>query len=335
MLENHWYTISTSKEVNKKPKRFIIFSKAVVVFRIKNIAYCLEDRCLHRNVALSKGKICGDNLQCPYHGWQYDKNGHVDFIPSMGDQFKLNKSIKNYQCVEQDGYIWICIGENPVSKMPPKLPKINDKGFVTFTMKTHFFASTEQCLENFLDCPHAAYVHKFWFRTATNKKITAILRVLEDGVEAEYIDEPREKSLVSKLLLFGGNMKSHKDRFIAPATSRVDYVFDKSSRHYIITSNCTPINETETMVYTTITFKFWRISWLIKLFFKPLSQIIIRQDQLMLKNQYDNIKLKDKANFVLVKSDILLSYINAFRQSISTNSNPPKSGLEKQIEIYL
>jgi hypothetical protein len=46
----------------------------------------------------------------------------------------------------------------------------------------------------------------------------------------------------------------HTDRYIASATTGVDYIFS-NQRHYIITPSCTPITENETEVYTVITFQ--------------------------------------------------------------------------------
>ncbi len=81
----------------------------------------------------------------------------------------------------------------------------------------------------------------------------------------------------------------HTDRFIAPATSRVDYEFS-DGRYYIITSSCTPVGAHETQVYTVISFRFGRIGALVRLFFEPLSHVIIRQDTRMLRLQQANLR---------------------------------------------
>src|SRR5881396_70470 len=41
-------------------------------------AVALEDRCPHKNVALSIGRVQGDTLQCRYHGWRFDATGRSE-----------------------------------------------------------------------------------------------------------------------------------------------------------------------------------------------------------------------------------------------------------------
>lgn len=46
-----------------------------------------EDRCPHRGVALSLGRVEGDRLACAYHGWEYAAaDGRCVAIPAMPQQ---------------------------------------------------------------------------------------------------------------------------------------------------------------------------------------------------------------------------------------------------------
>jgi len=152
-----------------------------------------------------------------------------------------------------------------------------------------FDGSVESCLENFLDCPHATFVHNFWFRKLTARSLQATVTATDDGAVASYYDEPREGSVVWKFFSKSNSTMQHTDRFIAPSTTRVDYIFS-DKRHYVITSSCTPLSESKTCVYTVITFRFGRIGWFVRLFFEPLSRWIIHQDVNMVALQQDNIE---------------------------------------------
>lgn len=46
--------------------------------------HCVEDKCPHRSVPLSLGKVNGGTLECKYHGWRVKGDGSVCFIPSLG-----------------------------------------------------------------------------------------------------------------------------------------------------------------------------------------------------------------------------------------------------------
>src|SRR5439155_12277950 len=152
---------------------------------------------------------------------------------------------------ESDGYIWVHLGAGAPVVEPYRFPNCDERGSTTFRMKTRFAATVEHCLENFLDCPHTAYVHSGWFRTRDTAEPRAVTRVLDHEVEIEFQGEPINNSLAFRLFAPVGATLRHTDRFIMPNVSRVDYDFGPS-HHFIITSQCTPVSDDETEVYTVI-----------------------------------------------------------------------------------
>jgi phenylpropionate dioxygenase-like ring-hydroxylating dioxygenase large terminal subunit len=40
----------------------------------------MRDRCPHRSAKLSLGKIVNGNIQCRYHGFQYDREGDSESL---------------------------------------------------------------------------------------------------------------------------------------------------------------------------------------------------------------------------------------------------------------
>ncbi|MEA5581226.1 aromatic ring-hydroxylating dioxygenase subunit alpha [Nodularia harveyana UHCC-0300] len=337
----YWYIACPSSELKQKPVSAILASIPLVIFRTaSHQVAALENRCAHRHAPMSAGKVCQESIQCPYHGWEYDINGTVTRIPALPSDSKIpsNLNIKKYHCLEQDGYVWVCLAETPATSHPVKFPYLDTPGWTTFRMKTRFLAPVDTCLENFLDCPHATFVHRFWFRTPQAKPVKAIVQTLPDGAVAEYLEEPRESAVVWWLLSQNRAQMQHTDRFIAPATSRVDYIFS-DQRHYIITSACTPIGDRQTEVHTVITFRFPVIGWLIKLLFAPLSRFIIQQDVKMIKMQQANINRFPPTNYKFTPADLLLPYILKWRQSDKCNENsnspPPPAGIEHHIDIML
>ncbi len=337
MLESHWYIACRARELGQKPLGVTILQQPVVVFRTsEDTVVALEDRCVHRNAPLSQGRVCQAQLECPYHGWRYDMLGTVTAIPALPstDTIKTLHQVKRHLCLEQDGYVWVCLSEQPARERPMEFPYLAEKGWTSFHMKTRFRAAVESCLENFLDCPHATHVHRFWFRTPRAKAVKAMVKSLPDGAVAEYFEEPRENALVWWLLTRPKSQMKHTDRFIAPATSRVDYVFD-DRRHYIITSSCTPINDRETEVYTVISFKVQPIGWFIRLFFEPLSRFIIAQDVRILELQQANVNRFGRTAYQFIASDLLIPYIAQWRRAIATNADPPKAGIVHEVELRL
>ena len=332
-LKNFWYIGARSSEVKNRPVAVEVFGEHLVLFRNgAGQAAALADRCAHRNTALSTGRVIDDCLECPYHGWRYDASGKCTTVPALGDDARLpNVRVKAFPCLEQDGYIWVCPGGIPNDAKPFSFPHLRDAGWTTFRMQTHFPASVEACLENFLDCPHTVFVHKGWFRSHDTRELRAIVRRRKNSAEVEFQGEPISDSVVSRLLFPKGRQLRHVDRFLVPNISRVDYDFGPD-RHFIITSQCTPVTERETQVHTVITFRFGKVGRFVRLFFEPLSRKIIRQDVDILREHTRQIDRFGGEHFSNVETDLLGLHIRALRARVEKNDLPLPEA-EREIRI--
>jgi branched-subunit amino acid ABC-type transport system permease component len=65
--------IAMSSEIQQRPVRREIWKQPVVLFRTRQGEMrALEDRCAHRLVRLSRGRVKDDKIECAYHGWQFN-----------------------------------------------------------------------------------------------------------------------------------------------------------------------------------------------------------------------------------------------------------------------
>jgi len=310
-IKEYWYIAARIKELQARPLSKTLLSEPLVLFRQGDgSAVALIDRCAHRNMALSSGQVRDGCVQCPYHGWRYGKDGQCAEIPSLGPGASIPQStrVRAYPTSESDGFIWVYMGSQLPKTSPPRFPYYQEPRWTSFSMKTRFPANALACLENFLDCPHTTYVHQGWFRSSEAKKVRAKVRYGKESVEVEFFDERDAKSVVSRLLFPSNEKMTHTDKFLMPTTSRVDYIFNPA-RHFIITSQCTPISDDETEVYTVITFRFGRIAPLIRLFFEPLSRRIIRQDVDILRAQSEQLRRFSGPQFTFVDTDLVAPHI--------------------------
>jgi len=295
----------------------------------------VEDRCLHRGMPLSAGKVCGEHLQCPYHGWEYGGDGVVRLVPAMRSQSQAwpSTTLPSLECVELDGYVFARIGQPAAA--PHRFKHLGDRGWTSFRMATRFRASVDACAENFLDCPHATFVHRHWFRAPTDKPVRCTVTTLPDGAQAEFFDEPREKSVVWWLLSPRRGEMRHVDRFISPHTTEVEYEFP-NGLHYVITSSCTPITHDETMVHTVISFRTLRgLGPIVRLVFEPLSRLIIRQDVRMLDTQQANLARHAGRPFVSTPADVLGGHIQAWRRFARGEGAPVTAGCVEHVDLVL
>jgi phenylpropionate dioxygenase-like ring-hydroxylating dioxygenase large terminal subunit len=74
MIPNQWYAILESNEIPKgKPVAVKRLGEMLVFWRTHDgQSACARDLCAHRGAALSRGKVHGDCVACPFHGLEYD-----------------------------------------------------------------------------------------------------------------------------------------------------------------------------------------------------------------------------------------------------------------------
>jgi len=102
----------------------------------------------------------------------------------------------------------------------------------------------------------------------------------------------------------------HTDAFHLPATTRVDYRFSEK-RHFIVMSQCTPIQTNITRVYTYMAFRFDPIAPLVRLIYAPLSARILDQDVEVIRNQSENIVRSGVERFYFHQTDAIAREIRA------------------------
>jgi phenylpropionate dioxygenase-like ring-hydroxylating dioxygenase large terminal subunit len=300
----HWYIAARSRDLGSRPLAATLLGEPLALFRdAQGRAQALADRCAHRNLALSRGRVVDGALECAYHGWRYAGSGACTRVPSL-PEVPPRLGVASYPVVEADGFVWAFLGKGVPAAPPRPFPHLGERGWTTFVMKNRFEAGALACLENFLDCPHTAYVHQGWFRSARAKDVPARVSEGEGEVRVDFDERPERDSLVARLLFPKGRTLEHTDRFLMPATSRVDYVFGPDW-HFIITSQCTPVSEELTEVYTVVTFHARRLGPLVRLYFEPLSRRIIRQDLRVLKAQAQDIRRSGGPRFTSLESDLV------------------------------
>lgn len=314
-----------------------------MVFRAANgKPAVLEDRCVHRHAPLSAGRVCAGELECPYHGWRYGAQGRVTRVPALGIALPPNMpNVPSLPACEQDGLIWCWPAGGSPQDQAPRIATHDAPGFTRFIMRTRFRGSVAMCLENFLDCPHATFVHRGWFRSPTAQAVRVTVTTLDDGAVAEYFDEPRKASLIWALFAPRSGAMRHTDRFIAPHTSCVDYVFP-SGLAYNITSICAPLGSDETgeiEVFTVMSFRFGALGPLVRLAFEPLSRWIIRQDVQMLnavaRNQARFSAAGAQPRVCSTAADLLGPQIWAWRRALASGMQPPASGQISEVTLTL
>lgn len=131
----------------------------LVIWRSMEGVRVWHDRCAHRGVKLSLGKVAGNRLVCPYHGWEYREDGVCVRYPAHERQKPSPRACATTCRVElRYGLVWACLGE-PAAPIP-SFPEI-DHGThrLYFGGAFPYETSGERAIENFLDVSHFPFVH--------------------------------------------------------------------------------------------------------------------------------------------------------------------------------
>ena len=125
----------------------------------------LEDRCAHRQLPLSCGRVEGSRLVCQYHGWKYDGAGRcVEISHELGKgRDKLPKiGIRSYPVKERYGLIWVFPGDPALAESVP-LPEVPElsgpKPWPVIPIEITIGAHFSMIVENVCDFNHA-YLHR-------------------------------------------------------------------------------------------------------------------------------------------------------------------------------
>ncbi len=328
MLREHWYIACRSEQVAGGPVGRTLLGEAVVVFRdrVGRIGV-LADRCAHRNLALSRGKVTEAGLRCAYHGWTWAADGSCAAIPAAcgaGDCAGIR--VKSYISRESQGFVWVWIaaedGAEPTGE-PLKFPGMGGEGWRHFVMEREFRAAAFHCVENFLDVPHTAHVHRGLFRGEESKEIEIEVTGGADWVQAEFIGEERMDSWIGKLLVPEGSGIVHTDRFQLPYVTRVDYRMSEK-RQYVVMSQCTPVSENVTRVFTWLAFRFEPLGGLVNLIFRPFAGRILDQDVDVLREQTEDLERTGKAKFLYHETDAIARGIRDLLDGKSLEGRAPE-----------
>ena len=162
-LKNFWYVAAWSHELADKPLGRVIVNEPVVLYRAPDgTLVALDDRCPHRRLPLSMGKVVeGGLLQCHYHGLRFDKTGQCVRIPGQ-NMIPPSAKVRSYPVVERYRWIWIWMGD-PALADPATIPDYHYLDSPDWGAKGALFhvkANWQLIVDNLLDLTHLAFVHE-------------------------------------------------------------------------------------------------------------------------------------------------------------------------------
>ncbi len=163
LLPNFWTPVMPVAEIENMPVAVELAGEKLVLFRnLKNEIGALMDRCPHRGAALSLGRVDENGcLECPYHGWQFNKSGACTHVPLNNPaEVDLSKlATVSLPTLVVAGLVWVFTGtgEAPNLEVPESLMRSPEAYFIHHEVwNTHW----TRIVENSMDSAHVSFVHR-------------------------------------------------------------------------------------------------------------------------------------------------------------------------------
>jgi nitrite reductase/ring-hydroxylating ferredoxin subunit len=214
-----WHAVALASDIGAKPLRILFSGQPVVLFRSGRQIAALQDRCPHRLVELSTGKVVGGEIECPYHGWRFNAAGACTAIPGLTGEVP-NYRVPRLKTFEKDGVMFLAKGE---PEGEPYLHCAEGRKIILKLVRSSTQSTLVDTAENILDATHTHFTHKGLLRGLGGQR--QLVRVDITGgpgwVEACYTGEERQQGLVSRLL--EGERVKTVGRFRYPGIAELEY----------------------------------------------------------------------------------------------------------------
>ncbi|MBA3707302.1 MAG: aromatic ring-hydroxylating dioxygenase subunit alpha [Planctomycetes bacterium] len=162
VLRSTWQPVALSRDLKAGGIiSYRLLDEDIVVARMPSGLAAYKDGCPHRGARFGLGKVVGDHLQCPYHGWRFDRGGQCRLIPSLGEGSAVARSAKvaSYAVAERYGFVWVRLEDREACPIPA-IPEFEDPAWTYVVAEpTPFGAGFRREIENYLDMSHFAFAH--------------------------------------------------------------------------------------------------------------------------------------------------------------------------------
>lgn len=158
-----WYAVAFSKDLARGAVRTLkLAGQDVVLFRTESgQAALLPAHCPHMGAHLGDGRVSGESLRCPMHGFEFNREGRC-VKTGYGTRPPPKCKADAVTLIEQNGIVLAycdTLGRAPSWQPPP----VDMRGFGP--LRTHVFAGLathpQETTENSVDIGHFGVVHGY------------------------------------------------------------------------------------------------------------------------------------------------------------------------------
>jgi phenylpropionate dioxygenase-like ring-hydroxylating dioxygenase large terminal subunit len=253
-----WYPVHYVEDLDRsRPTKFTLLGQDLVLWwdAPAQTWRAFVDQCPHRLAPLSQGRIAADGLlECPYHGWAFEGDGHCERIPQAPEgttpQTSQRACVQSFPTAVQQGLLFVYPGQ-PGRAERVAVPIIEPmeeepEGWICLNTFRDLPYDALTLLENVLDASHVPFTHH---RSVGNRANAApvdleVLEANKQGFTGLWAEGPRK-----------GTLGQQHSRFIAPTLMWHDLTSKQFGRTMTVVY-ATPIRKGECRVFARFPFKF-------------------------------------------------------------------------------
>jgi 5,5'-dehydrodivanillate O-demethylase oxygenase subunit len=164
LLRRYWMPIACAGELSdEKPiKAARLLGEDLVVYRDRAGRYgVVGEQCPHRKASLAFGRVDGEGIRCPYHGWKFDGTGKCLEQPAELENPGFKDKIKHtaYPCERLGGLLWTYLGPEPRPLLPRWDVLVWEDGKRWIEKHEVYRCNWLQPMENSVDPSHLFWLH--------------------------------------------------------------------------------------------------------------------------------------------------------------------------------
>lgn len=160
-----WYSVARSHELQVgEVTRVFALDRELALYRTRSGVPVIQDAfCPHLGAHLGvQGKVVGESLRCPFHGWRFDTSGKCVEIPYC-EEIPDRAQLRMWPTREVNGeiYLWYHPHNTAPTSDIPEIQELQDERwtaprFAEFKVPAHL----QDIAENTCDPVHFRYVHR-------------------------------------------------------------------------------------------------------------------------------------------------------------------------------
>ncbi|APE27947.1 aromatic ring-hydroxylating oxygenase subunit alpha [Aurantiacibacter gangjinensis] len=322
-----WHMVALSSDVRRgQARKITLMDTPIALFRNGEGLGALVDRCPHRNYPLSEGSVRDGTLECPYHGWRFERDGTCRDVPGCSlDNVDISRlSAKALRVCERHGAIFVTFGD-AAPAAPPLPPDFGNPDLDHFWWQQGTWQGRAfDAIENVMDPFHTGHLHHGFIRRRDKRHpVELVVESHGNSIAMTIHQSAPDHGIMSRAL--ERDRTCSVSHYYPPTTVQARWE-GETKLTLCVTAIFTPATDgTFTPFARFSTPKGFAPSWLkqgaIRLFLNP----VVAQDRRALEKQHRVMQHFGQPRFVSGPGDILEDRLHRLwkGETIASGEDPP------------